>query len=167
MSGAAAHIYGLHTNGTILESVKSVRTAKLKVAVTPEQYAALRATQRAYQEALNFVSQYAFAHGKMSNQKRLQRDTCADVRAMFGLPAQMACNVPRQVGATYKGLWTKAKKNKAARRAGHTKKRYRGLDRAPRSRSVTLTYNLESSGKPPALAVGYLTCTGSHALQRW
>ena len=107
MSGAAAHIYGLHTNGTILESVKSVRTAKLKLAVTPEQHAALRATQRAYQEVLNFVSQCAFAHGKMSNQKRLQRDTYADVRAMFGLPAQMACNVPRQVGATYKVLWTK------------------------------------------------------------
>jgi putative transposase len=121
--------------------VKSVRTAKLKLTLTPEQHAALRATQRAYQDALNFVSRYAFEHGKMSNQKRLQRETYANIRAIFGLPAQMACNVPRQVGASYRGLWTKAKMNKAARHAGHTKKYYRGLDHAPRFRSVTLTYN--------------------------
>jgi hypothetical protein len=38
---------------------------------TPEQFAALRATQLAYRDALNDVSRYAFAHGKMSNQRRL------------------------------------------------------------------------------------------------
>jgi hypothetical protein len=42
-----SHVFCLHTNGTILESVQSVRTATLKVPVTPEQRAALRATQRA------------------------------------------------------------------------------------------------------------------------
>ena len=30
----------------------------------------------------------------------------------------MACNVPRQVGATYKSLWTNARKNAEARRLG-------------------------------------------------
>jgi len=54
----------------------------------------------------------------------------------------MACNVPRQVGATYKGLWTKVKKNAEARRLGYTKKRYKGLDTAPKYVSPTLTYNL-------------------------
>src|SRR5215475_3996361 len=91
---------------------------------------------------LHFVSRYSFAHGKTSNQQRLQRATYADMRSQFGLPAQMACNVPRQVGATYKGLWTKAKKNAEARRLGFTKRRYKGLDKAPHYVSPTLTYNL-------------------------
>ena len=107
-------------------------TAKLKLHATPEQFRALRQTQLAYRDALNHVSRYAFAQGKMSNQIALRERTCLDVRARFGLPAQMATNVPRQVGATYKGLWTKVKANAAARAAGKTKKRYRGLDQAPK-----------------------------------
>src|SRR5947207_8528720 len=55
----------------------------------------------------------------------------------------MACNVPRQVGATYKGLWTKVKQNALARKAGLTKKRYKGLDQAPKYVSPTLTYNYQ------------------------
>ena len=98
--------------------MKQVLTAKLKLVTTPEQFAALRATQLAYRDALNSVSRHAFAHGKMSNQVRLQRDTYAQIRATHHLPARMACNIPRQVGATYKGLWTKVKKNAAMHKAG-------------------------------------------------
>jgi len=118
-------------------------TAKLKLQTTPDQFRALRQTQLAYRDALNYVSRYAFAHGKMSNQINLQAATYLDVRARFGLPAQMACNVPRQVGATYRTLWTKVKANAAGRVAGHTKKRYRGLDAAPKYVSPTLTYNFQ------------------------
>src|SRR5712691_4294835 len=53
----------------------------------------------------------------------------------------MACNVPRQVAGTYKGLWTKLMQNLEHRRAGHTKKRYRGLDKPPKYVSPTVTYN--------------------------
>src|SRR5436853_2295249 len=53
----------------------------------------------------------------------------------------MACNVPRQVGATYKALWTKVKKNAQARKEGRTKKRYQGLDNPPKFVAPTLTYN--------------------------
>jgi putative transposase len=121
--------------------VKTKLTAKLKLLTTPDQFAALRQTQLAYRDALNFVSAYAFAHGKTSNQQRLQRDTYTDVRSRYALSAQMACNVPRQVGATYKGLWTKARKNAEARRMGYTKRRFKGLDQAPKYVSPTLTYN--------------------------
>ncbi len=116
-------------------------TAKLKLHTTPEQFQALRQTQLAYRDGLNYVSQYSFEHGKMSSGRALQRECYDDIRAEFGLPAQMACNVPRQVGATYKALWTKVKQNAAARKAGHTKKRYKGLDNPPRYISPTLTYN--------------------------
>ena len=88
------------------------------------------------------VSAYSFAHGKTSNRKRLQKATYPDLRHQLGLPAQMACNVPRQVGATYQALWTKAKKNAEARRLGYTKRRFKGLDKAPHYVSPTLTYNL-------------------------
>ena len=111
--------------------MKQVLTAKLKLLPTPEQFQALRQTQLAYRDALNYVSQYSFAHGKKSNQQWLQRECYDEIRARFGLPAQMACNVPRLVGATYKGLWTKAKKNAATAQGGQTKKRYKGLDRRP------------------------------------
>ncbi len=116
-------------------------TAKLKLHTDPAQFQALRTTQLAYRDALNYVSRYSFARGKKSNQEWLQRETYADVRAVYHLPAQMACNVPRQVGATYKTLWTKVKQNAAARKAGITKKRYKGLDNPPKYVSPTLTYN--------------------------
>src|SRR5438270_12977513 len=123
-------------------SMKVALVAKLKLHTTPEQFKALRQTQLAYRDALNHVSQYAYDHGKMSNQVKLQDGTYDEIRARFHLPSQMACSVPRQVGATYKGLWTKVKKNATARQEGRTKKRYKGLDEAPQYVSPTLTYQL-------------------------
>ncbi len=61
------------------------------------------------------------------------------MRGRFGLSAQLACNVPRQVAATYKGLWTKVRQNGAHRARGFTKKRYHGLDRAPKVVAMTTT----------------------------
>jgi putative transposase len=123
--------------------MKTILTAKLKLHTTHEQFQALRATQLAYRDALNFVSRYAFEHGKMSSGRALQQYTYDTIRTQYHLPAQMACNIPRQVGATYKGLWTKLKTNAAARKAGLTKKRSKGLDQAPRYVSPTLTYNYQ------------------------
>jgi len=120
--------------------MKTVIAAKLKLHTTPDQFQALRTTQLAYRDALNYVSRYAFEHGKMSNRVALQDGTYDEVRARFRLPSQMACSVPRQVGATYKALWTKVKKNAAHRKAGRTKKWYKGLDQPPKYVSPTLTY---------------------------
>jgi predicted transposase len=117
-------------------------TAKLKLQTNAAQFQALRLTQLAYRDGLNYVSRYAFEHGKMSNRVRLQDGTYDELRARFKLPAQMACSIPRQVGATYKTLWTKVKQNAAQRKAGITKKRYKGLDQPPKFVSPTLTYQL-------------------------
>jgi putative transposase len=141
--------------------MKQMFTAKLKLQTTPEQFKAVRATQLAYRDALNYVSHYAFEHSKTSNQQRLQRETYVDIRALYGLPAQMACNVPRQVGATYKTLWTKARQNAEARKAGYTKKRYQGLDAAPKYVSPTLTYNYQRDySLKPNQHVSILTLEG-------
>ena len=122
--------------------MKTTITAKLKLHTDPAQFQALRHTHLAYRDALNYVSQYAYAHGKMSNKVGLQDGTYAEVRARFKILAQMACSIPRQVGATYKALWTKVKQNAVARKAGHTRKRYKGLDQPPKYVSPTLTYQL-------------------------
>src|SRR2546429_1084536 len=123
-----------------MKSMKTVISAKIKLNTTPEQFARLRTTQLAYRDALNFVSQYAYAHGNISNAVSLQDGTYDEIRSRFRLPSQMACSVPRQVGATYKGLWTKVKQNAEHRKSGRTKKRYKGLDQAPKYISPTVTY---------------------------
>src|SRR6202162_5767529 len=141
--------------------MKQIITAKLKLQTTHAQFQALRTTQLAYRDALNFVSRYAYAHGKMSSGRALQRDCYDEIRSQYHLPAQMACNVPRQVGATYKALWTKVKHNAAQRQAGKTKKRYKGLDQVPKYVSPTLTYNYHRDySLKPAQQVSILTLQG-------
>ena len=118
--------------------MRQVITAKLKLITTPEQHHALRQTQLAYRDALNHVSQYAFEKGKTSNEKRLREGTYYDIRARFKLPSEMTNNAVRQVGATYKGLWTKVKQNIEQRRKKITRKRYKGLDKPPKYMSGLL-----------------------------
>jgi putative transposase len=120
--------------------MKQVITAKLKLQTTPEQFKILRSTQLAYRSALNYASRYAFEHGKMSNNAKIQEGVYYNIRALFKLPAQMTCSVCRQVGATYKTLWNKVRQNAAARKAGLTKRRYKGLDQPPKYASPTLEY---------------------------
>src|SRR2546430_55757 len=120
--------------------MKTVITAKLKLNTTPEQFQALRSIQLAYRDALNYASRYAFEHNKMSSKVAIQDGTYDDIRARFHLPSQMTCSVARQVGASYKALWTKVKQNHAHRKAGITKKRYRGLDKPAKYISPTVTY---------------------------
>jgi putative transposase len=120
--------------------VKQTLTAKLQLTTTPEQFAALRTTQLTYRDGLNSISRYAYAHGKSSSTIGLHKGCYLELRAQYHLPSQMACTAIREVAATYKGHWTKAKKNATARQAGQTKKRYKGLDKPPKFISPTLTY---------------------------
>lgn len=117
-------------------------TTKLKLSLTQEQQESIRSLSLRYRDALNYVSQTAFAHNKTSSVKKLHNLTYYDVRAKFSLPSQLACQAVREVAAKYKGLWTKVKKNAEHRKLGITKKRFKGLDQAPHfsSRTYTLTY---------------------------
>ena len=123
--------------------MQQIITAKLKLLTTPNQFAALRATQLAYRNALNAVSRYAYVHGKTSSVTTLHRGMYAELRVRYHLPSQLACSVERQVAATYKGLWTKLKKNQEHRRAKITKKRFKGLDWPPHYSSPTVQYTYE------------------------
>src|SRR5919202_39276 len=121
--------------------------AKLKLEATPEQKQQLRVASLAYRDALNFASQVAFDMGKTYNGTKIQKEVYYTLREKFKLPSQMACNVPRQVGATYKSLRTKLKQNEEAIKAGRAKKRYKGLDKPPLfvSRTCTLNYQRDYS----------------------
>ncbi len=134
---------------SVEEVVSQVITAKLKLNLTAEQKISVAQVSLAYRDALNYASQVAFDNGKSGNGAKLQKLVYSELRALFGLGSQMACNVPRQVAATFKTLWTKAKQNSEALKAGYTKRRYKGLDRAPKytSRTCTLNYQRDYSFK--------------------
>jgi hypothetical protein len=89
------------------------------------------------------VSRYAFAQGKTSNVTRLHKGMYTELRTRYHLPSQLACSVERQVASTYKGLWTKLKKNVEHRRAKITKKRFKGLDQPPTYSSPTVQSTYE------------------------
>ena len=115
-------------------------SAKLKLRHSPEQKAMLDAVSLAYRDALNFASEKAFELDKTSSAPRLHKVVYDDLRGKFGLGAQLACTVEKQVAATYKTQWTKLKQNISAREKGFTRKRYKGLDCAPKFVSRTLEY---------------------------
>ena len=127
--------------------MKQVITAKLKLELSDSQKQLVRQTTLAYRDALNYSSSIAFENNKMSSGVALQKKVYNQLRSVYGLPSQMSCNVPRQVGATYKSLWTKVKQNSEAIKSGKTKKRYKGLDQAPKfiSRTCTLNYKRDYS----------------------
>src|SRR6266446_7751601 len=127
----------------VRNDMQQIITAKLKLLTTTDQFAALRTTQLAYRDALNAVSHYAFEHGKTSSVTTLHKGMYAELRATYRLPSQLACSVERQVAATYKGLWTKVKKNAEHRTMKITKKRFKGLDQPAKFVSPTMQYTYE------------------------
>lgn len=127
--------------------MKQVITAKLKLNLSQEQKTLLREVSLDYRDALNYVSQVAFDNNRTSSANKLQKLAYYDIRDEYNLPSQMACNVCRQVGATYRSLWTKVKQNSQHRKQGKTKKRYKGLDKPPQfvSRTCNLNYGRDFS----------------------
>ncbi|MFT2722434.1 RNA-guided endonuclease InsQ/TnpB family protein, partial [Deinococcus sp. A31D244] len=123
--------------------MKLTISAKLKLRHTPEQKTALDAVTLAYRDALNFASGKAFELEKTSSAPKIHKavyDTLRDQEGQFRLGSQLACTVSRQVAASYKTQWTKLRQNISARQKGFTKRRYRGLDTAPKFVSRTLEY---------------------------
>ena len=118
-------------------------SVKLKLRHSPEQKAKLDAVSLAYRDALNFASEEAFKLDKTSSAPKLHAVTYKPLREKFGLGAQLACTVERQVAASYKTQWTKLKQNIKSREKGFTKKRYKGLDSAPKFVSRTLEYQYQ------------------------
>lgn len=119
-----------------------ILTAKLKLHLTPEQKREMDAFTVAYRDGLNYVSKVVFDMKKTGNVNRVHRQTYEELRSRFKLPSQVCCSIERQVCSTINGLWTKVKKNAKHLKMGYTKRRYKGLDKAPKfvSRTASLQY---------------------------
>lgn len=120
--------------------MKQIITAKLKIEHTKEQADRLASLCRDYKSALNYASQKAFELGKTSSASVIQKATYEIIREKWnGIPSTMVCGIAKQVGATYKTLWTRAKQHKSHKAKGWTKKKYKGLDKAPKFCALTAT----------------------------
>lgn len=76
-------------------------TVQLKLQPTPEQSACLLETMERFNEACNFASEVAKKE-KAFSQARLHRHTYTDIRATYGLSAQMAVRAIGKVVEAYK-----------------------------------------------------------------
>lgn len=115
-------------------------TVKLKLEHTREQSARFVSLCRDYKSALNYASQKAFELGKVSSSSVIQKATYEHIRETWpGIPSTMVCGIAKQVGSMYKMLWTRAKQHKTHRAKGWTKKKYKGLDKAPKFGALTAT----------------------------
>lgn len=145
----------------MLISVKLTLTAKLKLLHTPGQKAALDAISLAYRDGLNYASVVAFEAGKTSNQNKVQKLTYPELRAR-GIPAQMACNIARTVGASYKQLWAAFRQHQERQQQrvnqGKKPKPFRPFEKPPRFVSRTLTY---SYGRDYSLKAGRQVSIGT------
>jgi IS605 OrfB family transposase len=78
-------------------------TAKTKLNPTHEQAELLLETGRAFCRACNHVSDIVFETHELS-QIKLQKLVYADLRALYNMPSQMACNIVRQVIGSYRTI---------------------------------------------------------------
>ena len=120
--------------------MKQVITAKLKLEYNKAGAERLMWLCRDYKDALNYASQKAFELGKTSSAAVIQKATYEHIREKWnGIPSTMVCGIAKQIGATYKTLWTRAKQHKSHKAKGWTKKKYKGLDKAPKFGALTAT----------------------------
>lgn len=79
-------------------------TMKLHLRPSEEDALAFTAMSKAYMEACNFVSQYAFDNGSFLSTTKLHKALYQAIRSRFGLKAQLAASVFRTVVARYKAV---------------------------------------------------------------
>ena len=85
--------------------MKLTLTAKIQLKVSVEQAVILNNTARAYRDACNFVSEHVFKTHNLK-QSSLNTELYYDIRANFGLGAQMTQSTLKTVIARYKTIQT-------------------------------------------------------------
>lgn len=80
-------------------------TAKIKLNPTHEQTELLLETGRAFCRACNYVSDIVFETHELS-QIKLQKLVYSNLRTLYNMPSQMACNIVRQVIGSYRTINT-------------------------------------------------------------
>ena len=94
--------------------MEMVKMLKIRIYPDEEDKALLIDSMHAYVAGCNYVSEYVFSSKDLSSVS-VQKETYHHIRKAFSLPAQMACNVARQVTGAYKTIkengheWTKCR----------------------------------------------------------
>ncbi len=94
--------------------MEMVKMLKIRIYPDEEDKALLIESMHAYISGCNYVSEYVFTSKDLSAAS-VQKETYYHIREAFSLPAQMACNVARQVTGAYKTIkengheWTKCR----------------------------------------------------------
>ena len=57
-----------------------------------------------YENSMNYVSSFIFDNWRIISTRKLQPMVYAHLRENIGLKPQASCNIPRQVGETYKTI---------------------------------------------------------------
>lgn len=113
-------------------------TCKMKLVLNNDQYEQLMNLSLAYKEAMNFAFLTNFEE-KTTNIKKLHAMLYHQVRACFNLPAQLAINVHRDCGSTYKTWWAQVKE---AKRRGQTKRLAKMFKKPIKRKSLAVSYTL-------------------------
>ena len=79
-----------------------VKTMKLHIHVSDSDVVSLKELTERYREACDFVSQYVFDNGFITNFAKIQEVLYTTVRSTYGLKAQMTISVFKTVTARYK-----------------------------------------------------------------
>jgi IS605 OrfB family transposase len=83
--------------------MKQTITCKVKLVTSSSDKDKFDEVFEVYKNACNYASKYAYDN-KITNARTLQKYVYYDLKTLFDLPAQMACNVCRIVAAKYKTL---------------------------------------------------------------
>jgi len=124
-------------------------SCKFKLHTTEEQRTLIMQAAQAYRNAFNSISFSNFEE-KTSNIRIIHGKYYQQVRLKFQLPAQLACNVERDVARIYQQKWDFCKENHVA------------FEKAPKRRSLAVPYTLNRtfSIKPDKLTVSLTTLNG-------
>ncbi|AST06822.1 transposase [Anoxybacillus flavithermus] len=87
-----------------MKRMELVVTAKIRLLPTETQHLQLVETMQAMKQALNFASKVAYEQHLLSSFKKLRVLVYRDLRELFGLKSQMACNVCTIVAGVYASM---------------------------------------------------------------
>jgi len=129
--------------------VKQVLTVSCKIEVNPEQSAKIDATLQAFADACEYVNKTV--EPKLTNELAMQSLVYHDVRARFGLPAQLAIHAIRRVSSNRK---TAKQKNKPVTKFAPTSATYDQRTFNLREKDWTVSLTMVGKRERFILAIG-------------
>ena len=146
--------------------MKQTLMLRFKLDVSKDQKKILLETTQAYTNAMNFVLSKNL-NEKSTNVKKLHHEYYNIIRKEFGLPAQLAINVYRDVAAIYKTLWAQFKELKRRKPNSKTTKNFWNKPPKRKALIAKYTYNRTASFKFADLDEIYVSISTLQGRLKW